>query len=375
MVRVDVGAVLIHKMLLRILSIVMMVMATLPASAVPTVKSPLDVPAPIDSRATSTRLVGIKAIGKATDAFAAVGPWGKIITTHDAGKTWIQSPAPVSSDLVAVDFPTPKQGWAVGHDGIVLHSADGGKTWEHQLDGRQYGDLMAAYYEKLAQSGDPRMVRALEDARHFKSDGADKPFLDVWFENEHSGWVVGAFNLILKTDDGGKTWEPWIDRTENANAYTLFAIGNAGDEVFIVGELGLIQHLDREKGRFVLVKTPYPGSFFGLTGKPGVVVIYGLRGNAFRSHDSGKTWQQLDTRTASGITDGIFLDDGRLVLVNSDGQITVSNNDGDSFSNAALNMPMQLNGVVQIAGDRLIVVGERGVSIESAKQQPAGNPK
>ena len=31
---------------------------------------------------------------------------------------------PVSSDLVAVAFPTPQQGWAVGHDGVILASAD-----------------------------------------------------------------------------------------------------------------------------------------------------------------------------------------------------------------------------------------------------------
>ena len=36
-------------------------------------------------------------------------------------------------------FPTPSTGWAVGHDGVVLHSTDAGRTWTRQLDGRRPG--------------------------------------------------------------------------------------------------------------------------------------------------------------------------------------------------------------------------------------------
>lgn len=32
---------------------------------------------------------------------------------------------PVSSDLVAVSFPDAANGWAVGHDGVVLKTSDG----------------------------------------------------------------------------------------------------------------------------------------------------------------------------------------------------------------------------------------------------------
>lgn len=359
---------MLRRISIRLLLAIAMAATLVPVLAAPTVKLPLDVPAPIDPRAAISRVVAVAAIDRPAGTFVAVGSWGRILVTHDSGENWIQAPVPVSSDLVAVNFPTPQQGWAVGHDGVVLHSSDGGKSWVRQLDGRQYGDIMVRYYENLAQesspTSNPKLARAFEDAQRFKKDGADKPFLDVWFENENSGWVVGAFNLILKTDDGGKTWVPWIDRTENDDGYSLFAIGKAGDEVFIVGELGLVQRLDRKQDRFVKIKTPYPGSFFGLAGKPGVVVIFGLRGTALRSRDSGKTWEKLETGTKGGITGGAFLDNGNLVLVSSNGQLLRSRDDGSSFTQITLSQPMSLNGIVPVSGDKVIVAGEHGAHAE-----------
>lgn len=339
--------------------------------ALPNIRAPLDVPAPTDPHAAATRLVGVAPIDRAKGRFAAVGPWGKILVSDDAGSNWGQRPVPVSSDLTAVTFPTPRQGWAVGHDGVVLHSEDGGESWKRQLDGNRYGDLMVHYYEGLMPGGDPRIARALEDARRFHDEGADKPFLDVWFENENSGWLVGAFNLILKTDDGGKTWEPWIDRVDNEEAHTLFAIGNAGNEIFIVGELGLVLRLDRAQRRFVKANSPYAGSFFGLAGKPGTVVIYGLRGHAFRSRDTGRTWQSLSTGLSNGVTSGAFLDDGRLVLVDGDGSTIVSSDDGDHFIHAPRDAAA-LNGVTPLAGDHLVVVGERGARIVTVPAKRKG---
>lgn len=349
-----------------------LVASSLLATAAPTVKSPLDTPAPIDKKAASSRIVGITAINRTAKAYAAVGSWGRILISHDSGTSWTQSPVPVSSDLVAITFPTPQQGWAVGHDGVVLHSADGGKSWERKLDGRLYGDMILRHYEKLQQETDPqaqdeKLARLVQDARYFKEDGADKPFLDVWFENEQSGWVIGAFNLILHTTDAGKTWEPWIDRTDNPTAYTLYAIGHAGEDVFIVGELGLVLRLDREQQRFVKVGTPYSGSFFGLAGKPGLVIVFGLRGTALRSRDAGQNWEKLETNISGGITGGTFQEDGSLVLVSTDGKMLLSHDDGSSFRSISLKQPMSLNDITPLSSNSVIVAGEDGLSVETLK--------
>lgn len=325
----------------------------------------LDIPSAITPRAATSNLIGITRAG---DKYVAVGDDGHILLSVDKGRSWVQSQVPLSSPLVAVNFPTPQQGWAVGHDGVILHSEDGGKYWQRQLDGRKVGDVMVAYYEKLALSGDAKIVKALDEARRFKEEGASKPFMDVYFENEQSGWVIGSFNMILKTADGGKTWEPWLDRTENENGYSLHALAVADGELFIVGELGLLQRLDRQQNRFVAVKSPYEGSFFGVMGKPGAVYIYGLRGNLFRSRDRGKSWQALKQNMGSALVGGTVLDDGRLILVSNDGRLLLSNDEGNTFTQVPVARKMGLFAAVAPAdGSSVAIVGDRGVLIQPLK--------
>src|SRR4029434_7244202 len=172
----------------------------------------------------------------------------------DGGRSWVQAKVPVSSDLVAVTFPTPDQGWAVGHDGVVLHSADGGATWIREIDGRSAGQAMVAYYTAEAAKGGlgspEQAAKLVDEAKRFAEQGAENPFLDVWFEDERTGFVVGAFNLVFRTADGGKTWEPWFHRSENPKTLHLYAIRPAGGALYVAGEQGLLLKLDRESGRF-----------------------------------------------------------------------------------------------------------------------------
>ena len=40
----------------------------------------------------------------------------------------LRASADRGSDLVAVHFPTPQLGWAVGHDETILNTVDGGEN-------------------------------------------------------------------------------------------------------------------------------------------------------------------------------------------------------------------------------------------------------
>jgi len=65
----------------------------------------------------------------------AVGQRGHVLVSEDQGASWRQVVVPTRVTLTAVHFPTPRHGWAVGHDAVVIHTADAGETWE-----RQYAD-------------------------------------------------------------------------------------------------------------------------------------------------------------------------------------------------------------------------------------------
>ena len=323
---------------------------------------PLEQPAMISERAQSSPLYGISGGGQLP--VIAVGPRGHILRSVDSGQHFTQSESPLSSDLVAVYFSNPAQGWAVGHDGVILHSADGGKTWLRQLDGRQIGDLAIEHYASIVDDGSESLERARRYAQTLKQDGPIKPLLDVYFDNEHEGWAIGAFNLILHTIDGGRHWEPWMERTENPNEYSLHAIRKIGEDVFIAGELGLLLRLDRKTQRFVRVEMPYDGSLFGLTGRHGLLVVFGLRGNAWSSRDGGDTWQRLDTRTSNSINAGTTLADGRFVLASTAGELLLSDHEGKQIVDKITNTSAPLYGVIQTDAG-LVTIGPRGLQVDS----------
>ena len=139
----------------------------------------LDTPALHSELAAQGMITGLT---KAGERLITVGQRGHILYTDDAGLNWRQAQVPVSSDLVAVHFPSPQQGWAVGHDGVVLHSSDAGETWSRQFDGRQVGPNMLEHYRQLAaaQPENQTLAVLVSEAQRMTEEGADKPFLDVW---------------------------------------------------------------------------------------------------------------------------------------------------------------------------------------------------
>jgi photosystem II stability/assembly factor-like uncharacterized protein len=292
----------------------------------------LQIPAARTPLAVRTLLNGVARAGQ---RLVTVGQRGHILYSDDRGRSWLQASVPVSADLVAVVFPSPRHGWAVGHDGVVLHSADGGLTWTSQLSGPASAAL-----------------------------GPDRSFLDVWFDDEASGFAVGAFNLVVRTTDGGRTWERWSDRTDNPRNLHLYAIRRIGGDLFVAGEQGLVMKLDRVAERFRALKTPYQGTFFGITGVPGTVIVFGLRGNAFRSADGGARWSRVETGVEVGLTGATVTDDRRIVLVSQEGHALVSADAGATFRQIRFERPFPASAVASIASDELVLAGTLGVRVQ-----------
>ncbi|MCY1411636.1 Ycf48-like protein [compost metagenome] len=320
----------------------------------------LDQPAIQTEKAVQGIFAGLAAAGT---RLVAVGQRGHIFYSDDAGRQWQQASVPVSSDLVAVHFPTPLQGWAVGHDGVVLHSSDAGQTWSRQFDGRQVGPSMLVHYQRLAAAkpDDAELQARVAEARRMTEEGADKPFLDVWFESERVGYIIGAFNLIFRTDDGGRSWTPWLDRTDNPSALNLYALRPVGNELFIVGEQGLVLKLDPATERFNATPTPYNGTFFGITGKPGAVLVFGLRGNAYRSVDAGANWSKVDLGLPLSITASTVSADGRIILLSQAGHVLVSTDDGASFTLQSQNSLAPVAAALVSGSDLLVLAGAHGL--------------
>lgn len=128
-----------------------------------------------------------------------------ICRTIDGGLNWETKEIEMEDDisLHGVDFPDSINGWAVGDQGIILHTSNGGETWEFQVSGS---------YNRLR---------------------------DVHFSDSYKGWAVGDSGTIIHTMDGGVNWEPQVSGTTEDLWSVYFIDNNKG---WITGDNYTILH-------------------------------------------------------------------------------------------------------------------------------------
>ena len=327
-------------------------------------KSPVEVPATPSKLAALTPLIGVAKAGK---RIVAVGIHGHIVYSDDEGKTWTQAAqVPVSSDLVAVSFPDDKNGWATGHGGVVLHTSDSGATWTKQLDGKVAADLTQKYYEaKTGADRTPDVERVARQAKALVDEANTQTLLDIAFENDQVGYAVGTFNRIFHTEDGGKTWTPFMDRVDNPKELHFYAIHVDAKDTYLTGEQGMVWRLDSAKGKFVGIQTPYNGTLFGLIADGKTLLVYGMRGSLLRSDDEGKTWERIQLGNQAGISGGVVLPDGRIAIANQAGGVMLSNDHGKTFQTAKVTKPMSYFGIQSLADNKVVLIGYEGVRVET----------
>lgn len=324
-------------------------------------KDPLNTPARTVGQLKKRPLLDVTRAGK---RLVAVGMRGLIIFSDDNGKSWHQASVPVQSDLLAVQFPTAKDGWAVGHGGVILHTSDGGASWHKQLDGLMAGKQFESYYKMQSRGNNPSMKQALNSVQLDFKNGSTQPFLDVWFKNAENGYVIGSFGLIASTRNGGGLWIPWLQRIEDPNAYNLNSIGEFGGNLYIAGERGMVYKLSQSEMTFKKIVTGAQGSFFGIAGNTNVLLAFGLQGIIYRSRDAGAKWQKIHSPTHSTITAGAYdKQSGQFFLVTVAGQILVGNKNGGQFHIESVHDSMLYTSILPLGKKHLCLTAIQGLQI------------
>ncbi|MBI4984639.1 MAG: glycosyl hydrolase [Rhodocyclales bacterium] len=316
----------------------------------------IDRPSIASVRAAQSLLL---AVTRAGHRLVAAGERGIVLLSDDSGVSWRQAPAPVSVTLTSAHFVTEKDGWITGHGGILLHTTDGGETWSKRFDGKEVAKTILAAELAKGPAAEPNQ---LADAQRLVADGPDKPFLDVWFASPQRGFVVGAYGLFLRTEDGGKTWLPWQARLQNLRGRHLTRIAALNGELYIVGEQGTA-YLSLDGGEtFKELQSPYRGSFFGAAALPsGDVIIFGLRGNAFRVRRHGTEWAKVATPTQVTCSASTRLASGKIRIASQTGDLLGSADDGLSLAAGSVATHM-LTAAIAEAPDGTLVVAGRGIS-------------
>jgi photosystem II stability/assembly factor-like uncharacterized protein len=304
-------------------------------------------------------------LARAGTRLVAVGERGLILLSDDNGQSWRQASVPVSVSLTAVRFVDAQKGWAVGHAGVVLATLDGGEHWTLQLDGVRVAQLeldAAKADQAMATDPDAALIR-VQNAERLVADGPDKPFLALEFVDAHRGLIVGAYGLALQTTDGGATWQSLVGRIANPNGLHLYAISRQGARWFLAGEQGYLARSDDDAVSFSQLDSPYEGSFFTLQSRAdGALVVAGLKGNAFVSHDAGASLQRLSVPVPISFNDSTRLANGQLLLVNQGGTL-FRNSEQTEEALLPLGKPLgkPVSSVIEAADGSLIVAGFTGL--------------
>ncbi|MCU1717662.1 WD40/YVTN/BNR-like repeat-containing protein [Pseudomonas sp. 5P_3.1_Bac2] len=297
----------------------------------------------------------------------AVGESGLIVISDDQGSSWVQASVPVSVDLNAVYFANEQQGWAVGHGAAILHTNDGGQTWNKQLDGRELAAIISTYFEQGHSGLSVERAQAyLEAILNMTRPGPGQFFMGVWFDTTgQQGYAVGPFGLFMGSRDGGKSWQPLNTQIENNDLLHLTAIREVDGTLAITGERGHVWTQGPGAQTFVARQTGYGGTLFGLAGTSHVMLAYGLRGHVFRSSDAGLNWSPVNNYFKTGVIAGAPLADGSLILVSQAAQVATLDPQGDRLTPITIANPSLFTGVVGLSANQFALVGLNGVTTHS----------
>lgn len=274
------------------------------------------------------------ASARAGSRFVAVGEHGIVLLSDDGGKTHRQARAvPVDVALTSVHFVDDRQGWAVGHSGVIIHTVDGGESW-------------------VLQRSDVH---------------EDRPLYGVHFFDAKHGVAVGLWSLVLTTSDAGLHWEtvqmPVPDGANKADLNLLGIFADRGGRVFAAAEKGMVLRSDDQGQHWTYLTTGYKGSFWtGIATQDGTLLVAGLRGSLYRSGDDGRTWQRIDTHSKSSVT-ALAAVGNQIVGVGLDGLVLRSDDAGSTFTAQVRPDRLALTSVSLDDNGRPVLYSRQGVLV------------
>jgi len=224
----------------------------------------------------------------------AVGNQGYILYTINGGKNWEKQDSKTDANLISVYFATGGTGWAVGESGTILTTANRGTNWER------------------------------------RNSGTSARLTSIHFVDSRVGWVVGSDGVVIKTIDGGETWHRQCRAKNTARDAVFFVDSETG---YRVGKSGTI------------LKTPNGGSRWDeqISGTlRDLHAVYfldslhgwagGVDGRIVKTDDGGQTWGPLNSPTKGNVAYIYFIDPKIGWIIGSNGNTSTTTNGGKDWN-------------------------------------------
>jgi len=237
--------------------------------------------------------------------------------------------------LRAVHFTDTQSGVAVGEEGKIFRTTDGGRNWGVST-----------------------------------CDVAPLILNDVCFVGAITGWAVGEFHSILRTSDGGKSWET-IDRGGGLEFTAVsFATKKKGIAAAVSGVYHTVDGGDTWVRHELATREIYFGVSFGDTntatlvgGGPGTGSS-GI-GAIHRTVDGGQTWIRQDSGTGWYLRDVCCTDSLTATAVGDGGTILRTIDGGRTWANQPRGVNYSFQSVSFADANTGLVVGyDTGLGVE-----------
>lgn len=153
----------------------------------------------------------------------AVGSQGTILATTDGGANWSTQQSGAPTVLTGVCFADPSHGWAVGggdptaggvYSSLVLATSDGGRHWATSYTSPAFPFFAVACSDAnhvwAAGNGDGAVIQATTDGgKTWTTQYSDKKLdgiADITVADSSHGWAISRSGDVLATSDGGTHW-------------------------------------------------------------------------------------------------------------------------------------------------------------------------
>jgi photosystem II stability/assembly factor-like uncharacterized protein len=305
----------------------------------------------------------------------------------------IWEPVNVKEDLelMSVHFVSADEGWVAGgknvqNGGVILHTADGGATWEVQLgdpqsSDRAYRDLRfidakTGFAVQSTGVGDHKLLRTTDGQSWVPLGTVGQHRTDYEFVTADVGFYT-AGEQIFRTTDGGRRWQRVFNCRVKAEVQGLSrdVPCQLSKMFFLNNSTGYaVSNEIARNGGFVVAKTADGGTTWtpwvvlpGENAKEGDVhffdensgVLRTIDGKLFRTTDGGQTWTGV-TGQPEGKPDFEFAD-GEVGWMMRYRKMYYTNDAGKRWLSSTVNFPAPAVASSLPARDRGYAAGEHGM--------------
>lgn len=227
-----------------------------------------------------------------------------------------------------------EHGFAVGQNGLVLESSDGGQHWQKNTGLTTKSALLGVdcLNDKYVAVGQEGSLFLYQKSQWSDIDtGTDQRLFSVTLNEEGLGFAVGGFGTIIKTIDGGKNWQTLQPNWElllndfvEPHLYDV-SIGENG-MVTIVGEFEIVLR-STDMGESWKIVHKGDSSLFSLHfSDASLGYAVGQNGRVIKTQNGGESWEPIETNNTSNLLSVLALPTGevlitgiRTLLVSTDG--------------------------------------------------------